>query len=60
MREDLGAVARHQVADPGWIDAGIEATGAFLETVGVPLPLLAPGSALLLEAVRVRASAVLH
>jgi len=59
MREDLGAVARHQVADPGWIDAGIEATGAFLETVGVPLPLLAPGSALLLEAVRVRASAVL-
>jgi alpha-galactosidase len=46
-------VSRHQVADPGWTDAGIEATGAFFESVGVPLPLLAPGAALLLEAVRV-------
>ncbi|WP_091227996.1 alpha-galactosidase [Microbacterium sp. 3J1] len=53
VREDLGQVARHQVADPGWTDAGIEASGSFLETVGVPLPLLAPGAALLLEAVRV-------
>ncbi|CAH0204530.1 Alpha-galactosidase [Microbacterium oxydans] len=52
VREELGAVARHQVADPAWLDAGIEATGSFLESVGVPLPLLAPGSALLLEAVR--------
>lgn len=52
LREDLGQVSRHQVSDPGWADAGIEASGAFLETVGVPLPLLAPGAALLLEAVR--------
>ena len=53
MREDLGMVARHQVADPAWTDAGVEASGAFFETVGVPLPLLAPGAALLIEAVRV-------
>jgi len=53
VREELGAVSRHQVADPAWLDAGIEATGAFFETVGVPLPLLAPGAALLFEAVRV-------
>ena len=53
MREDLGRVARHQVADPAWTDAGVEASGAFFETVGVPLPLLAPGAALLIEAVRV-------
>lgn len=52
MREDLGRVARHQVADPAWTDAGVEASGAFFETVGVPLPLLAPGAALLIEAVR--------
>ncbi len=53
MREDLGQVSRHQVADPGWISTGIEASGAFLDTVGVPLPLLSPGAALLLEATRV-------
>lgn len=52
MREDLGQVSRHQVADPGWISTGIEASGAFLDTVGVPLPLLSPGAALLLEATR--------
>ncbi|WP_194762287.1 alpha-galactosidase [Microbacterium sp. UFMG61] len=53
VREDLGRVSRHQVADPEWIETGIEASGAFLERVGVPLPLLAPGAALLVDAVRV-------
>ncbi len=53
LREDLGVVARHQVADPGWVSTGVEASGAFLEAVGVPLPLLAPGAAMLVEAVRV-------
>ncbi|QEA27751.1 alpha-galactosidase [Microbacterium sp. CBA3102] len=53
MREDLGNVARHQVADPAWIDSGVEGSGAFFESVGVPLPLLDPGAALLIEAVRV-------
>ncbi len=53
VREDLGVVSRHQVADPGWVDAGIQASGAFFESVGVPLPLLAPGAALLIEAIRV-------
>ncbi|NKF33607.1 alpha-galactosidase, partial [Pseudomonas sp. BGM005] len=47
VREDLGQVSRHQVADPGWVETGIEASGAFLERVGVPLPLLAPAAALL-------------
>lgn len=53
MREDLGRVTRHQVADPAWTDSGVEASGGFFETVGVPLPLLDPGAALLIEAVRV-------
>ena len=53
VREELGSVSRHQVSDPAWLGAGIEASGSLLGSVGVPLPLLAPGAALLLEAVRV-------
>ncbi|KQR48350.1 alpha-galactosidase [Microbacterium sp. Leaf161] len=51
--EELGSVSRHQVSDPAWLESGIEASGSLLGSVGVPLPLLAPGAALLLEAVRV-------
>ncbi|MEX0159421.1 MULTISPECIES: alpha-galactosidase [unclassified Microbacterium] len=53
VREELGSVSRHQVSDPAWLGAGIEASGSLFGSVGVPLPLLAPGAALLLEAVRV-------
>jgi alpha-galactosidase len=50
-RRELGEASRHQVADPAWLadDAdGVEFTGAVLAE-GIPLPVLNPGQALLLE-----------
>lgn len=50
VRRELGDASRHQVADPAWLaDAdGAEFTGAVLAE-GIPLPVLNPGQALLLE-----------
>lgn len=50
-REDLGSASRHQVGDPVWMTSGepLTASGEFLAEVGIPLPLLNPGAALLLE-----------
>ncbi len=51
IREDLGTASRHQVADPSWMTAAqpLRASGRMLRDVGLPLPLLNPGAALLLE-----------
>ncbi|MCC4909269.1 alpha-galactosidase [Microbacterium sp. cx-59] len=54
-RTEVGAAARHAVHDPAWLadGAGLTASGHFLAEVGVPLPLLAPGAAMLFELRRV-------
>lgn len=39
------------IAQPPWLDTGVELTGAALARVGVAAPLLAPGQAVLLHAV---------
>lgn len=51
VREDLGAASRHQVADPSWMTAAkpLRVSGRLLGDVGLPLPLLNPGAALLIE-----------
>ncbi|WP_062210291.1 alpha-galactosidase [Demequina oxidasica] len=51
VREELGMASRHQVADPQWmtIDRPMTVTGGFLAEVGIPLPLLNPGAAIILE-----------
>ncbi|WP_061963239.1 alpha-galactosidase [Demequina aurantiaca] len=50
-REELGLASRHQVSDPPWMtaDQPLKVTGRFLAEVGIPLPLLNPGTALVLE-----------
>lgn len=50
VRRELGEASRHQIADPAWMAdaAGAEFTGAVLAE-GIPLPVLNPGHALLLE-----------
>lgn len=49
-RTELGRSRRHEVSDPHWLhDEEAVFSGRFLAAVGVPLPLLAPGSAMLLE-----------
>lgn len=51
VREELGSASRHQVADPPWLAASepLVASGRLLAEVGIPLPLLGPGAALILE-----------
>ena len=51
LREDLGKASRQAVSDPSWAVASppLRASGRFLAEVGLPLPLLNPGAALLLE-----------
>lgn len=51
FREDFGVASRHQVADPAWmLEAhAVEFSGRFLNEVGLPLPILNPGAALLIE-----------
>lgn len=51
MREDLGRASRHAVSDPPWMrdQDALVASGRFLAEVGVPLPLLDPGAALLID-----------
>ena len=48
-RREPGDASRHQVTDPGWLSAdGATFTGAVLDE-GLPLPVLNPGQAMLLE-----------
>lgn len=52
VRDEIGAASRHEVADPSWFPASgqrVTLSGEVLTTAGVPLPLLDPGNALLLE-----------
>lgn len=49
LREDLGVASRHAVSDPAWVAGGLRASGDFLAQVGVPMPHLNPGQALLWE-----------
>jgi len=52
-RDDVGPASLHQIAGPAWFDAARErplvVSGIVLSTVGVPMPTLNPGQALLLE-----------
>jgi alpha-galactosidase len=50
VRDELGTVSRHEVADPAWLrgDDDLVCTGAVLAE-GIPLPLLNPGHAMLLH-----------
>lgn len=54
-RTEIGEASRHQIADPGWIHSSspIVLSGGTLSRVGVPLPLLNPGNAMLLEFVAI-------
>lgn len=56
VRDELGPVSRHQVADPAWMTGatggGAELPGAVLAVAGVPLPTLNPQQALLFDVVR--------
>ncbi|MGG7466112.1 alpha-galactosidase [Plantibacter sp. YIM 135347] len=53
VREDLGKASLHQSGGPAWFDAAREGwftvPGFVLTTMGLPLPNLNPGQALLLE-----------
>jgi len=51
VREDFGPASRHQVADPAWMASpeSFTASGSFLAEVGLPLPILNPGAAMLFE-----------
>jgi len=53
IREDAGPAAPHQIAGPAWFDAArkrpVVVPGVLLTKVGVSLPTLNPGQALLLE-----------
>jgi len=49
VRTELGEASRHEIADPAWMaSTDAEFTGAVLAE-GLPLPVLNPGQALLLE-----------
>jgi len=53
VRDDIGQASLHQVAGPAWFDAACEGPlvvpGVVLGTVGITMPTLNPGQALLLE-----------
>ena len=49
LLSDLGEASRHQVADPAWLDSELIVPGSVLLDAGLPLPVLNPGQALLLE-----------
>jgi len=59
VRTELGEPHRHQITDPAWLraDDAPVLTGRALALAGLPLPLLNPGSALLLELTAVRPAA---
>jgi alpha-galactosidase len=53
VREEVGEASRHEVSDPPWFAGlgrhGVVLPGSLLGNEGVPLPLLNPANALLLE-----------
>lgn len=50
IRTELGEPSRHQIHDPQWMVEGqIRLSGNVISSHGIPLPLLNPGNALLLE-----------
>jgi alpha-galactosidase len=49
VRADLGAPAVVQLAGPGWLAGGVNLPGAVLSEVGLTMPVLAPGAALVLH-----------
>jgi alpha-galactosidase len=53
VRDDLGEPSLHQGGGPVWFDEArrrpVRIPGVVLATVGIPLPTLNPGQALLLE-----------
>jgi alpha-galactosidase len=52
-RDELGEASRHQVEDPAWLQRSDNTfSGRFLGEVGLPLPVLNPGNALLLDVAR--------
>lgn len=51
-RDELGSADPHQVRAPSWLEAPLSASGAMLAESGLPLPVMNPGSALLLEFIR--------
>jgi len=56
LRPEVGTASRHQVADPAWLceaTAGIVLSGGAMTRHGLPMPLLNPGHAMLLEMKRV-------
>lgn len=48
-----GGPVRQEIAEPPWLSAGATFTGAELAAVGVRLPVIVPGEAILLHLVRV-------
>ncbi|WP_300590725.1 alpha-galactosidase [Microbacterium sp.] len=51
-RDELTSADPHQVLSPAWLDGPLSASGAMLCEAGLPLPVMNPGSALLLEFIR--------
>ena len=47
--DNLSAIAAFALALPPWLETGITATGASLMSIGLPLPVLPPHSAILLS-----------
>ena len=47
--DDLGPVNSVRHADPPWIADGVTLPGATLDAVGLPMPVLVPGAAVLLD-----------
>ena len=51
VRTDVGAPAVVQAEGPGWLADGVRLPGAVLSQVGLTMPVLAPGAALVLHLV---------
>ena len=49
LAEPFGPASRQAIRDPSWIGAASEFSGALLTEAGLPLPLLGPAQAVLLE-----------
>lgn len=51
-RRELSGADLHQVTAPAWLEAPLTASGRLLDEAGLTLPVMNPGSALLLEFTR--------
>jgi alpha-galactosidase len=50
VRDEVGAASRHEVADPAWMSQPPRSwSGEFLGRIGLPLPVLNPAQAMLIE-----------